>query len=107
MKHDNGYTQSTLCRVWITCIATAMTVAVSTPTASAQTKGQVDLFGGYVNAFDYESLHGGSLEVSAGISPKWAVVLDVDAAYRHIRAFYEPYEGGAFRELHIAGLAGH
>jgi len=95
-----------LSRLWITCIVTVITIGVSASTASAQASRQVEVFGGYVNLPDYESLHGGSLQVSAGISPKWAVVLDVDAAYRHVRAFYEPYNGAEFRELHIAGLAG-
>jgi len=93
-------------RLWITCIVTVITIGVSASTASAQASRQVEVFGGYVNLPDYRSLHGGSLQVSAGISPKWSVVLDVDAAYRHTRAFYEPHVGGEYRDLHIAGLAG-
>lgn len=112
MNHNSGRTQPMLRRLWITCIVTAITVTVSTATASAQTKGQVDVLGGYLHLFDgYGALHGGTLQVSTGISPNWAVVLDAGGVYQQVRGldspeFYPGYRGDDYRRLKVAGLAG-
>lgn len=96
-------------RLWVTCIATVIAVSVSAPIATAQTKGQVELFGGYAHLLDYRSLQGGSVQVSAGLSPQWAAVLDLDAEYRNVWYDYGKFhivDAGHFRELHLAGLVG-